>query len=73
AFPELSRSKLEFMGFVQYRTGGEYHLNSPEMAKVLHKALARGPGYDHFTTYQQLLESRPATTLRDLLEFRVAQ
>ncbi len=72
AFPELSRSKLEFMGFVQYRTGAEYHLNSPEMAKVLHRALAQGPGYDHFTTYQQLLEQRPATTLRDLLDFRVA-
>ncbi len=73
AFPELSRSKLEFMGFVQYRTGAEYHLNSPEMAKVLHKALAQGPGYDHFATYQHLLEQRPPTTLRDLLEFRVAQ
>ncbi|KKZ14693.1 MAG: glutamate synthase [Candidatus Synechococcus spongiarum 15L] len=72
AFPELSRSKLEFMGFVQYRTGAEYHLNSPDMAKVLHKAIAQGPDYDHFTTYQQLLEQRPATTLRDLLEFRVA-
>ena len=71
AFPELSRSKLEFMGFVQYRTGAEYHLNSPEMAKVLHKTLAQGPGYDHFTTYRQLLEQRPPTTLRDLLEFRV--
>ena len=23
------------MGFVQYRTGGEYHLNSPEMAKAI--------------------------------------
>ena len=61
------------MGFVQYRTGAEYHLNSPEMAKVLHKALAQGPGYDHFATYQHLLEQRPPTTLRDLLEFRVAQ
>ncbi|MFM7266969.1 MAG: glutamate synthase central domain-containing protein, partial [Cyanobium sp.] len=72
AFPELNRSKLEFMGFVQYRTGGEYHLNSPEMAKALHAAVAAGPGYDHFATYQTLLENRPVTALRDLLQLRKA-
>ena len=73
AYPELNRSKLEFMGFVQYRTGGEYHLNSPDMAKVLHKAVAQGSAYNHFSTYRQLLEQRPPTTLRDLLEFRLAE
>ncbi len=67
AYPELNRSKLEFMGFVQYRTGGEFHLNSPEMAKTLHAAVAAGPGYDHFSAYQKLLEHRPVTSLRDLL------
>ncbi len=72
AFPELNRSKLEFMGFVQYRTGGEYHLNSPEMAKALHAAVAAGPGYDHFSTYKTLLEHRPVTALRDLLELKPA-
>ena len=72
AYPELNRSKLEFMGFVQYRTGGEYHLNSPDMAKALHAAVAAGPGYDHFATYQKLLENRPVTALRDLLQLRPA-
>jgi glutamate synthase (ferredoxin) len=72
AFPELNRSKLEFMGFVQYRTGGEYHLNSPEMAKALHAAVEAGPGYDHFATYKTLLENRPVTALRDLLELTPA-
>ncbi len=72
AFPELNRTKLEFMGFVQYRTGGEYHLNSPEMAKALHAAVEAGPGYDHFNTYKTLLENRPVTALRDLLELRPA-
>jgi glutamate synthase (ferredoxin) len=72
AFPELNRTKLEFMGFVQYRTGGEYHLNSPEMAKALHAAVAAGPGYDHFSTYRRILENRPVTALRDLLELRPA-
>ncbi len=73
AFPELDRSKLEFMGFVQYRTGGEFHLNSPEMSKVLHKAVKAGPGYDHFSTYKTLLENRPPTSLRDLLTLKKAK
>ncbi len=40
AFPELNIKKLENYGFVQYRPSGEYHMNSPEMAKALHKAVA---------------------------------
>ena len=72
AFPELNRSKLEFMGFVQYRNGAEYHRNNPELSKALHKALAQGPGYDHFSTYKSLLENRPVMALRDLLEFKVS-
>ncbi|MBA4736751.1 MAG: glutamate synthase large subunit [Synechococcus sp.] len=72
AFPELNRSKLEFMGFVQYRSGAEYHRNNPELSKALHKAVAQGPGYDHFSTYQALLENRPVMALRDLLEFKLA-
>ncbi|MEB3334486.1 MAG: glutamate synthase-related protein [Cyanobacteriota bacterium] len=72
AFPELNRSKLEFMGFVQYRTGGEFHMNSPEMAKVLHAAVGAGPGYDHFAAYKKLLEGRPVTALRDLVELSPA-
>ena len=72
AFPELNRSKLEFMGFVQYRSGAEYHRNNPELSKALHKAVAQGPGYDLFSTYQALLENRPVMALRDLLEFKLA-
>ena len=70
AFPELDKNKLEFLGFVQYRNNGEFHLNSPEMSKILHNAVKAGPDYDHFSTYKTLLESRPATALRDLLTFK---
>ena len=41
AFPELNLKKLENYGFVQYRPGAEYHMNSPEIAKALHKAVAK--------------------------------
>lgn len=79
AFPELTLKKLENFGFVQYRPGGEYHMNSPEMSKALHKAVTtfkngNGNGqaaapYDHYDVYKQLLANRPVTALRDLLEF----
>ncbi len=70
AFPEIDRTKLEFMGFVQYRNGGEFHLNSPEISKILHKAVRKGSDYDHFSTYKNLLENRPPTVLRDLLTLK---
>jgi glutamate synthase (ferredoxin) len=69
AFPELSLKKLENFGFVQFRPGGEYHMNSPEMAKHLHKAVA-DKTYDHYQLYQNYLQQRPLTALRDLLDFK---
>lgn len=69
AFPELTVKKLENYGFVQYRPGGEYHMNSPEMAKYLHKAVAE-KSYDHYDLYKKYLEERPVTALRDLLDFK---
>lgn len=85
AFPELNIKKLENYGFVQYRPGGEYHMNSPEMAKALHKAVAsfnngngngngngtesEQQGYDHYEVYRKSLQERPITALRDLLDF----
>ncbi len=67
AFPELTIKKLENMGFVQYRPGGEYHMNSPEMAKYLHKAVAN-KNYDHYALYQKYINERPLTALRDMLD-----
>ncbi|MBD2139498.1 glutamate synthase subunit alpha [Anabaena sp. FACHB-1237] len=69
AFPELTTKKLANLGFVQYRPGGEYHVNNPDMAKALHKAV-KDQKYDHYEVYKQYLESRPVTALRDLLDFR---
>ncbi|MGJ3247274.1 MAG: glutamate synthase-related protein [Elainellaceae cyanobacterium] len=69
AFPELTAKKLENFGFIQYRPGGEYHMNSPEMAKALHKAVA-DQNYDHYQVYQKHLEGRLPAALRDLLDFQ---
>ena len=69
AFPELQGKKLENYGFVKYKKGGEYHMNSPEMSKALHKAV-ESKEYDHYELYKQHLHGRPATALRDLLDFK---
>jgi glutamate synthase (ferredoxin) len=67
AFPALTTKKLENFGFFNYKPGGEYHMNSPEMAKYLHKAVA-DKSYDHYALYQKYMEGRPMTALRDLLD-----
>ncbi len=69
AFPELTIKKLENFGYVNYRPGGEYHMNSPEMAKYLHKAVDN-KSHDHYQLYMKYLEERPLTALRDLLDFQ---
>ena len=69
AFPELTLKKLENFGFVNYRPGGEYHINSPEMAKYLHKAV-EAKSYYHYALYKRHLGNRPLTALRDLLDFK---
>jgi glutamate synthase (ferredoxin) len=74
AFPELQAKKLENYGFVNYKKGGEYHMNSPEMAKSLHKAVAaygNQEGYNHYELYRQYVQERPVTALRDLLDFNL--
>ncbi|WP_414582118.1 glutamate synthase-related protein [Scytonema sp. PCC 10023] len=69
AFPDLTTKKLQNLGFVNYRPNGEYHMNSPELAKALHKAVD-GQKYDHYEVYKKHLENRPLTALRDLLDFQ---
>ncbi|WP_144427545.1 glutamate synthase-related protein [Nostoc piscinale] len=69
AFPELTAKKLDNLGFVNYRPGGEYHMNSPEMSKALHEAV-KTKQYDHYEVYKQYLQGRPITALRDLLDFQ---
>ena len=44
-------------------------MNSPELAKSLHKAV-NGKQYDHYEVYKQHLHNRPVTALRDLLDFQ---
>ncbi|MEM9978200.1 MAG: glutamate synthase-related protein, partial [Cyanobacteria bacterium P01_D01_bin.2] len=67
AFPELTSKRLEHMGFVQARPRGEYHSNSPQMTKLLHKAVKLNQ-YDHYAVYKEHLKGSPVAALRDLLD-----
>ncbi|KAG1331820.1 ferredoxin-dependent glutamate synthase, chloroplastic [Cocos nucifera] len=69
AFSEDTAKRLENFGFIQFRPGGEYHGNNPEMSKLLHKAV-RQKSENAYAIYQQHLANRPVNVLRDLLEFK---
>ncbi|EFH47336.1 ferredoxin-dependent glutamate synthase 1 [Arabidopsis lyrata subsp. lyrata] len=69
AFSEDTTKRLENFGFIQFRPGGEYHSNNPEMSKLLHKAV-REKSETAYAVYQQHLSNRPVNVLRDLLEFK---
>lgn len=66
AFVTLPK-KLPNLGYVQYRPGAEYHINNPEMSKVLHKAV-RFNDTQLYTKYISLFDSKPVTNLRDVLK-----
>ncbi|KAL5720219.1 glutamate synthase (ferredoxin) [Ranunculus cassubicifolius] len=69
AFSEDTAKRLENFGFIQFRAGGEYHGNNPEMSKLLHKAV-REKNESAYSVYQQHLANRPVNVLRDLVEFK---
>ncbi|CAI0439968.1 unnamed protein product [Linum tenue] len=69
AFSEDTAKRLENFGFIQFRPGGEYHGNNPEMSKLLHKAV-RQKSESAYSIYQQHLANRPINVLRDLFEFK---
>lgn len=69
AFSEDTAKRLENFGYIQFRPGGEYHGNNPEMSKLLHKAV-RKKSESAYAVYQQHLANRPMNVLRDLLEFK---
>nr|YP_009294480.1 ferredoxin-dependent glutamate synthase [Asparagopsis taxiformis]AOM65963.1 ferredoxin-dependent glutamate synthase [Asparagopsis taxiformis] len=68
AFVSVLPKKLPNLGYVQYRPSAEYHVNNPEMSKTLHKAV-RNKDNVLYEDYKMLLNQRPPTNLRDLLDF----
>ena len=68
AFGASPRVTVEQGGYYRYRQDGEYHAANPEMVRKLQLA-ARTGGTKVYEDYAHLVNSRPLTCLRDLLEF----
>ncbi|CAK9051218.1 Ferredoxin-dependent glutamate synthase (Fd-GOGAT) [Durusdinium trenchii] len=72
AFPELEEKaeKLEFAGWYKYiKAKGEFHMNNPEMSRALHKAVRNNEPLQYEEYRRQIMDGRPITAIRDLLEF----
>jgi glutamate synthase (NADPH/NADH) large chain len=65
------RSTTEQGGLYKYVHGGEYHMYNPDVIGALQAAVVSGD-YQLYQLYAQLVNGRPASTLRDLLGFRLA-
>ncbi len=53
-------------GWLRFHKGGEYHAFNPAIIKTIHQVARGGDG---FHALAALVEDRPPTTVRDLLEF----
>jgi len=62
-----SPMRLSDDGLVKPKASKEHHSNSPQLAKLLHKAV-REKDTDSFREWSDTLQGRPLTALRDLLE-----
>jgi glutamate synthase domain-containing protein 2/glutamate synthase domain-containing protein 3 len=72
AFPTPVGTELVEEGVFRYRKGLEYHALNPDVFKALHQAVRTGEK-DRFGAYVNLVESRPPTHVRDLLDFAATE
>jgi glutamate synthase (ferredoxin) len=66
------RLRLADRGYVRFRRGAEYHASNPQVVKALQQAARSGKPED-YRRYAELVYSRPATAIRDLLALRSAE
>lgn len=67
---EEKNLKLFNYGFLNYFKSGDYHHNNQPLIKTLHSAI-RTKDMNLFKLYEQSVTSRPPTTLRDTLQFKI--
>jgi glutamate synthase (ferredoxin) len=68
--PHVATHSLPHPGFYKFKKDGEYHAFSPQVVHALQKAAKAGSSFETYKAYSKLIHSRPATELRDLLDFR---
>src|SRR3569833_2983512 len=60
------REPMDQGGLLKYVHGGEYHMYNPDVVATLQAAVTSGD-YEQYKVFAQLVNPRPASTLRDLL------
>jgi glutamate synthase (NADPH/NADH) large chain len=63
------REPQEQGGLLKYMHGGEYHMYNPDVVAALQAAVISGD-YEHYKLFSQLVNNRPAATIRDLLALK---
>ena len=63
------RAAIDQGGYLKYIHGGEYHAYNPDVVQALHDAVTSGD-YAKWRRFAQLVNERPPTVLRDMLELR---
>jgi glutamate synthase (NADPH/NADH) large chain len=66
-----SQLPIEQGGLLKYVHGGEYHCYNPDVVSTLQAAVRTGD-FDIYKDYAELVNNRPASTLRDLLSMTPA-
>jgi len=69
AWNELAKPELG--GLIKYVHGGEYHMFNPDVVMTLQRATRTGDAA-HWQAYTDAVHSRPPSTLRDLLQLKLA-
>ena len=67
----LARKPIQQGGLLKYVHGGEYHAYNPDVVRLLQEAVQQGD-YARFRDYTTLVDQRPASMLRDLLQVKTA-
>jgi glutamate synthase (NADPH) large chain len=63
----LRRKPIDQGGLLKFVYGGEYHAYNPDVVQSLQKAVNYG-NYEDYLRYVDIVNNRPAATLRDLLK-----
>ncbi|HLF70032.1 MAG TPA: glutamate synthase central domain-containing protein, partial [Actinomycetota bacterium] len=63
------QSKMENPGYLKHHSKGEYHETNPGVVDALHSAVRSG-SWDDYARFAALVEDRPVSEPRDLLQFK---
>jgi glutamate synthase (NADPH/NADH) large chain len=66
-----NRKPIQQGGLLKFVYGGEYHAYNPDVVTTLQAAVQQG-SYTKFKEYTTLVDTRPVSMLRDLLQLKLA-